>query len=521
MTTVEHAEFLDGLALQDELRAAVDERTLEIVERRRRTAVVRDRGWLVRRVLLTADLVGLVAAMALAEWLVNRHSGHGTFDARAEVIVFLGSLPGWVVIAKLYGLYDRDEARTDHSTTDDFAGVFHMVTVSTWLFWALSYLTGAAHPTLPKLLIFWAAAIAFVTTGRAVGRSIARRNVAYLQNSVIVGAGDVGQLIAKKLLDHPEYGINLVGFIDTTPKEPRSDLGHVALLGGFERLPAIIGLFDIERVIFAFSNETHDEVLRLVRSIKDLEVQIDIVPRLFEIVGPSVGLHMIEGFPLLGLPPVSLARSSRLLKRLLDLALSAVALIVGAPVLAAIAIGVKLDSPGPVLYRHRRVGLGGRPIDVYKFRTMHLETCRGERYGGAKAEEEFARLMADGSLAAEFEASQKLEHDPRVTRLGRTIRKLSLDELPQLLNVLVGDLSLVGPRAITESELHRYGDEAGALLNIRPGITGYWQINGRSRLNYEDRVRLDLSYIGGWSLGLDLRILAKTMRVLFDSRGAV
>ncbi len=440
---------------------------------------------------------------------------------RAEIIVFLLTLPAWVVVAKLYGLYDHDEERTDHSTTDDLAGVFHMVTVCTWLFWAGAYLTRLAHPTVPKLLIFWAAAVAFVSAGRATARSLARRNVAYLQNTVIVGAGDVGQLIARKLSRHPEYGINLLGFVDDQPKERNDDLEHLTLLGGRGRLPAIIRLLDVERVIVAFSNDSHEDTLELLRSLKDLDVQIDIVPRLFETVGPNFGLHMIEGLPLVGLPPLRLSWSSKLLKRALDVVGAAISLLFATPVFLVATVAVKLDSRGPVLYRHQRVGLLGAPIDVLKFRTMRLEACRGERYGGADAEAAFETLMADSGRAAEFSSTYKLSDDPRVTRLGSFLRKTSIDELPQLLNVIRGDLSLVGPRAVTTDELVRYGDDARALLSIRPGITGYWQINGRSRLSYEDRVQLDLSYIMGWSLRLDLEILAKTVRELVARRGAV
>lgn len=395
MNATERAALLQGLEIHDEMTAVVDERTLEILERRRRTAVVRRRGWLVRRMLLVADLVGLVAAMALAEWLVNRHNSLGVLNMRAEIVVFLATLPGWVVVAKLYGLYDHDEERTDHSTADDFSGVFHMVTVCTWLFWVGAYVTGLAHPTTAKLLIFWAAAIAFITAGRAMARSLARRNAMYLQNAVIVGAGDVGQLVGKKLSQHPEYGINLVGFVDDKPKERRDDLEHLTLLGGRSRLAAIVRLFDVERVIVAFSNDSHEETLALLRSLKGLDVQIDIVPRLFETVGPNYGLHMIEGIPLVGLPPLRLSWSSRLLKRALDIFGSSLGLILTSPLVVLASIAVKLDSRGPVLYRHARVGLAGQPIEVIKFRTMKLDACRGERYGGASAESAFDALVSD------------------------------------------------------------------------------------------------------------------------------
>jgi len=521
MNATERAALLHGFELQDEMAGMVDERTLEILDRRRRTAVVKRRGWLVRRMLLGADVIGLLAAMLLAEWVVSASSNAGSVDAVTETLLLVASIPGWIVVTKIYGLYEKDEERTDHSTADDLAGVFHVVTVCTWLFWAGTYLTGIAHPTAPKLVIFWIAAILFVCVGRAVARSLSRRSIAYLQNTVIVGAGEVGQLIAKKLLQHPEYGMNLVGFIDARPRVRQEDLGHLALLGDTARLPAIVRMLDVERVIIAFSNESHEETLRLLRELKDLEVQIDIVPRLFETVGPNVGIHTIEGIPLVGLPPAALSASSRFIKRGVDLGLSLLVLVVISPLLIAVAIAVRIDSSGPILYRHRRVGERGVALDVLKFRTMRLEYCRGDGYGGATAEVEFERLMDDPSRAQEFGAMYKLKDDPRVTRVGRVLRAASLDELPQLFNVLRGELSLVGPRPITADELGRYGPDADALLTIKPGVTGYWQINGRSKLSYEDRVRLDRAYVGGWSLKLDVVILVRTVRAIWTRAGAV
>ena len=172
MNATEHAALLQGLALHDEMTGIVDERTLEILDRRRRTAVVRRRGWLVRRMLLGADVVGLLAAMLLVEWIVSSSSNAGGVGSLTETLLLVASIPGWIVVAKIYGLYDKDEERTDHSTTDDLAGVFHVVTVCTWLFWAFSYLTGLAHPTAPKLVAFWVTAILFVSVGRAAARSL-------------------------------------------------------------------------------------------------------------------------------------------------------------------------------------------------------------------------------------------------------------------------------------------------------------------------------------------------------------
>lgn len=502
--------------------ALLDARTTEILERRRSAGGLRRRGWLVRRALLTADLLGLACAFLAAELpFRGRAIGADHLGQSVEYALFLLALPVWVVVAKLYGLYDKDEERTDHSTADDFAGVFHLVTVITWLLYATSRISGVAHPEYQKLLVFWAVAATGIPLARAAGRAYCRRQIEYLQNTVIVGAGEVGQMIGQKIIEHPEYGLNLVGFVDSDPRDRRSELGHVAHLGDANELPSLVRMLDIERVVIAFSGDSHQESLELARDLRAVDVQVDIVPRLFETVGPTVGIHMVEGLPLVGLPPQRLSRSSALLKRVMDCTLSALGLLIFSPLLLCLAIAIRLDSRGPILYRHARLGQAGRDIDVLKFRTMKLESCRGERYGGVAAEEMFNDLLGDPENAAEFAVSYKLRNDPRVTRVGKLLRRTSLDELPQLLNVIRGDLSLVGPRAITNNELGRYGDDVDELLGVRPGITGYWQVNGRSQLVYEDRVRLDISYIRNWSLGLDLKILARTVRVLLSRRGAV
>lgn len=498
----------------DELRSAVDNRTLEIIEHRRRSRGVRKRGWLVRRALLAADVFGLCLAFAITEALFAPGAGPDTLNPWAEVLLFLVTLPLWVVVAKVYSLYDRDEERVDHSTADDVSGVLHLITIGTWLLFAGAYVTRLAHPSVPKLLTFWCLAFLGVSGCRGVARSLCRLSDCYLQNTLIVGTGKVGQLIARKLLAHPEYGLNLVGFIDAHPRHRASDLESLAVLGACEDVPALAQLLNIDRVVIAFSGEQHSQLLALVKALSLLDVRIDIVPRLFEGVAPNVHVHMIEGLPLLGLPPMRLSRSSRLVKRTIDLTAAAITLLLLAPILVVIALVVKIDSRGPVLYRHPRAGKQGREIGVLKFRTMRLEACRGARYGGDDAERMFADLISSSARRDEFEATYKLKDDPRVTRVGRTLRKLSLDELPQLINVLRGDLSLVGPRAVTHEELARYGDAADVLLAIRPGVTGFWQVNGRSRLSYADRVRLDLAYISGWSLGLDVNIVVKTLRTL-------
>jgi exopolysaccharide biosynthesis polyprenyl glycosylphosphotransferase len=506
MNVTDHSPLLESVRLREELRTTLDERTLQILDRRQRTAVVKRRGWLVRRMLLAADVVGLLSALLLAEWLAPASDSVDAYSPQLEVLVFLATIPAWVVITKLYGLYDRDDERPNHSTADEFGAVFHMVTVCTWLVTLATYATGIAHPSASKLAVFWAGAIAFVCIARAAARTLARRTAAYVQNTVIVGAGDVGQLLAKKFLKHPEYGMNLVGFVDAKPKERPNDLENVALLGDTGRLAAIVRHLDVERVVVAFSNDSHEETLELLRSLEDLNVQIDIVPRLYEFVGPGVEIHTVGGLPLIGLPPLRLSRSSRLLKRTTDLALTLPALVVLAPVFALLALLIKLDSPGPVFFRQVRMGAAGRTFRIFKFRSMHVDA--------EERKHEVAHLnrhLAPGGDPRMF----KIDGDPRVTRVGRRLRRFSLDELPQLLNVLMGQMSLVGPRPLILDEDQHVERWARQRLNLKPGVTGLWQVLGRSEIPFAEMVRLDYLYVTRWSLMGDLRLMALTIPALF------
>jgi exopolysaccharide biosynthesis polyprenyl glycosylphosphotransferase len=487
----------------------VDERTHEILERQNSVRVPRRRGWLVRRLLVAADVVGLGAAFLGAAFLFRDYgSTDGALALPQEALIFALTLPGWILFAHLYGLYSRDDERTDHSTADDAPGVFHMVTVGAWLFYGFSALFGVGSPSLEKLLVFWALAIGLSLLARALARHLSRRSLAYVQNTVIVGAGDVGQLVARKLLQHPEYGVNLIGFVDACPKDRPDDLSHLALLGPPDRLPSLIPLFDVERVVVAFTGEGSEAMLELVRVVKDFDVQVDVVPRLFEIVGPGVDVHSVAGVPLLGLPPPRLSRSARLVKRGLDLVIAVLGLVVFAPLFALIALCITLDSPGPVFFRQTRVGAGNRTFRIWKFRTMVADADR--RKG------ELAHL---NKHAADDRRMFKIPDDPRVTPVGRFLRRFSLDEAPQLLNVLRGQMSLVGPRPLVVDEACHVADWARKRVDLKPGITGLWQVFGRSDIPFEEMVKLDYLYVTTWSLWNDCRLLARTLPVVARARG--
>jgi exopolysaccharide biosynthesis polyprenyl glycosylphosphotransferase len=503
MTTMEY------LATGDPVGALVDERTIRLVDGRRSSSGIRRRGWLMRRMLLVADLVGLMAAFGIAQ-IWEQATGNDHVSATAEYVVLLLSLPVWVVVAKLYGLYDRDEERTDHSTVDDLMGVLHLVTVGSWIVFIGSSLTSQLEPSFGRIALFWLSAILTISIGRSLARAYCRRQLAYLQNTIIVGAGDVGQLIGRKLLHHPEYGANLVGFVDDNPKERHDDLASVALLGGRSELINIVELLDVERVIFAFTEDADGYTLSLLRSLKDSDVQIDIVPRMFELVGANAGFHSVEGIPLLGLPPLRLSRSSRLLKRTLDLIGAGFGLLVLGPFLLLIAALIRFDSPGPALFRQERIGSRGR-FSIYKFRTMVVDADARK--------DEVAHLnmhAANGGDSRMF----KVPEDPRVTRVGRVLRRYSLDEFPQLFNVMTGEMSLVGARPLIAQEDQFVEDWARRRLDLKPGMTGLWQVLGASDIPFEEMTKLDYLYVTSWSLWRDIQLVLKTIPSLLRERNA-
>ncbi len=318
--------------------------------------------------------------------------------------------------------------------------------------------------------------------------------------ALVVGAGSVGRRIAQRLLGDPTYGLRPVGFIDAGSEAAYTD--GLPVLGGPSDLRGVAASTGARHVIIAFSPTTRDDMLGgLLRDCEQLGLDVSVVPRLFDAVNSNLLYQRVGGLPLMGLRPSSRNRVQLRIKRILDIAVSLSLLIFGAPVLAAIALAVRLESPGPILFRQRRLGRDGQQYDVLKFRSM-----RGE--------------SAPAFVPVTGHAPGGVEGVDRRTRLGRFLRRTSLDELPQLLNVLRGDMSLVGPRperpeyAIAFArDIHRYDDR----LRVRSGLTGWAQVNGlRGQTSIEDRVEWDNYYIEHWSLALDLKILLMTLIVPFQ-----
>lgn len=464
------------------------------------------RGWLMRRALAAADLLGLTFAFIVSLVFFAGTGPANDFSDLAELGIFAATLPIWCLVAKLHGLYDSDEERADHSTADDLTGVFHLITLGAFTMLVTIEMTGFADPSIARFFWFWVIAILFVTTFRSLARLVVRRSKAFIQNTVIIGAGEVGQTVARKIGLHPEYGLHVVGFVDAQPRERQRGLGSLTILGTPNDLESLIGEHHIERVIVAFSNERAEDTVELIRSMDELRVQVDIVPRLYEVLPTGVDLHTIEGLPLVSLPPGKLPRTSLMLKRVFDVVSASLGLIVLSPVLLGVAIAIKLDSRGPVFFRQVRMGSGAREFRIFKFRTMYTNA--------EDVKHELAHLSkhADGD-----DRMFKIPDDPRVTRVGRFVRRYSLDELPQLINVVRGEMSIVGPRPLILDEDRHVIDWRRRRLNLKPGITGLWQVLGRDGIPFDEMVKLDYLYVTNWSVFQDIKLILRTIPVLFRS----
>ena len=327
-----------------------------------------------------------------------------------------------------------------------------------------------------------------------------------LQRVLVVGAGRMGKMIMQQLAGRPGLGYVLAGFCDDVAWAQRADFGRFQCLAPLDELQRVIAEHAVDEVIIALPSAEHERVLRIVGLCEECGVGFSLVPDTFDLTLGTLEVDHIAGIPLIGLREHALHGFNRFIKRSIDVVVSAMALLVMAVPMALVALAVKLDSRGPVFLPQERVGLNGHVFRVYKVRSMHV---------GAE------QMLKD--LETNNEAGGvifKMKNDPRRTRVGRIIRKLSLDEVPQLRNVLMGDMSLVGPRPPFPAEVALYEDWHKRRLEVVPGLTGLWQVSGRSDLPFDEMVMLDLYYIENWSLGLDLKIILRTIPAVVTMRGA-
>jgi len=335
-----------------------------------------------------------------------------------------------------------------------------------------------------------------------------RRHGYYLSSAIIVGANDEGLSLAEQLLSWKSSGIHLVGFIDKKVKVGTVLLHHLTNLGNSDDLDEIVEKYGIEEIILASSAiSSRDRQMEIFKRYGlSSEVNVRMSSGLYEIITTGLTVKDFAYVPLVGVNPVRLTGFDRIMKLWLDFTLTFLSMVIFAPLMLIIALIIKLDSRGSVFHRRRVMGVNGRQFNAYKFRTMH--------------ENGDAILAKHPELQAELAETYKLKHDPRVTRVGKLLRRFSLDELPQLLNVLKLDMSLVGPRMIAPVEIDKYDKWDINLLTVKPGLTGLWQVSGRSDVSYSERVRLDMHYIRNWSIWLDLQIILQTIPAILKGKGA-
>jgi exopolysaccharide biosynthesis polyprenyl glycosylphosphotransferase len=436
----------------------------------------------------------VVAALAIALLLPDQGTSHNPLWGLVVV-------PLMIVLFKLYGLYDRDVKRISHSTVDDIPGLLHACLIGTLLLWLYSRYTPMHRLDFADVVTFGLASVLLATAMRFLVRSFEGLAIGN-ERCVLVGGGNMADTLVRKLSAHPEYRLQVIGVI-TSDGTATSDL-ELPVLGTADELDRVAARYGVSRVILSVATADTD-LESLLRDCRKLELKVSLLPTLSDVLGPAVEIDDVEGVAVLGINPPWLPRSSRALKRGMDIGIAAILLLLFSPVLIVLAIVIKLDSRGPVLFKQERVGKGGQRFMVLKFRTMVRD-----------AERKRAELVAHSTDPNWL----ILENDPRITRVGGRIRRLSLDELPQLWNVLRGQMSMVGPRPLIPVEDERVQGWARGRLDLTPGITGYWQVLGRTRIPFEEMVKLDYLYVMNWSLWEDVRLMLRTLPVVLGGRGA-
>jgi exopolysaccharide biosynthesis polyprenyl glycosylphosphotransferase len=351
--------------------------------------------------------------------------------------------------------------------------------------------------------------VAFLGASRFVKQSVEtyrRRRGLGVDRTLIVGSGEVARAVMRTLVARPDLGYQLVGFVEPSSDQSNEAIGRFRQLGRLEKLTETLKEHQVTEVIITVPSSQHHRIQKIIRMCRRAGARARIVPDFFQLSLQQVDIDNLGGIPLIGVRHTRLGRGPRLIKRGMDILGGVVGLVIFSPLIGAIALAIRWDSNGPIFFRQERLGESERPFEVIKFRSMRV---------GAEAEQQRLLAMneADGPLF-------KIRDDPRLTRVGRWIRRASLDELPQFVNVLRGEMSLVGPRPPLASEVAKYHGWQRKRLSVKPGITGLWQVSGRSDLAFDEMCLLDIYYIENWSLWLDVRIILRTIPQFFLGKGA-
>ncbi len=439
-----------------------------------------------RRLLALGDLLAAVLALAIAGPLVG--------DSLQPLALITPLLV--VSAAKVVGLYDLDELRLKKSTLDEVPSLFNVALLAAFGFWL-------AHPTLvadpvgrDQVVALWLSLFGLLALIRLMARRLARK-VTTPERCLVVGSPAAARAVIKKIESSPSISAVCVSSLKI--EEIVTLPGRVS-----DALAAVAESHGAERVVIAAREFDQDGVLDVVRAAKLHGLRVTMVPRMVEAVGSSIVFDDVDGALMLGVRRFGLTRSSRMLKRAFDLVGSGLGLLMLAPTMAFVALAIRCDSRGKILFRQTRIGRQAETFRIHKFRTMV-----------SNAEELKAALADENEATGLF----KIAEDPRVTRVGRFLRKTSLDELPQLWDVFCGRMSLVGPRPLIAEETERIGGWHRRRLELVPGMTGPWQVLGSGRVPLDEMTQLDYLYAANWSLWNDIKILLRTVPFVLGRRG--
>ena len=454
------------------------------------------------RMLALGDALAILISVALAV----RFGAHR--DDGGELLLWtLPTLPLWILLFKVYKLYDSYAKRINHTVVDDLPWLAHCLLVGWLLFFGYTKLIPPIQVNLREGVILGAASIVLVPVFRALVSRFVRGSLG-AETVLFAGTSPALDKLAEKLDRHPEYGLRPLASIDgINPGRRRDDPpdNGMRAYGSSVQFDSLAAELRPDRLIIDRNEFVADQVIGMIDTCRRLSIKVSILPDAVESLGPSVEVDAVQGVTLLGINPPLLSRTSRAIKRSFDLVIGSGILLVAAIPMAIISIAILVGSGRPVLFKQRRIGREGRPFEIYKFRTMVTD-----------AEERREEVMKESSDPL----TVNVKSDPRVTRVGGLLRRTSLDELPQLFNVLRGEMSLVGPRPLPVDEDRNVDGYARGRLDLTPGISGLWQVLGRNAIPFDEMVKIDYMYVTNWSLWLDMRLMLQTLPAVLGRRGA-
>jgi len=462
--------------------------------------------------LTVLDVLLINVAFAVAYWMRYDLQWFAAVDPvyrvpyRAFLPISLALTVLLLVIYRMGGVYDQPRGA---SWFEEF---YRIVTgTATGIILVVFTLVIFFRPIYSRLIFFYAALLIVLLLGAS--RSAKRLLLRWLRKRglgvdrvLIVGAGEIGRTVMRNIVAQPGWGYHIVGFVDDDPDKGSTDIGRFRAMGETANIPRLVKELAIDEVILTLPWMYHRKIVSIIAQCERHQVRVRIVPDMFQMSLSRLQTVDLGGVPMIGLQEIEISRGKLVMKRVMDVAISLAGIVLLFPLLLLIGLAIKLDSKGPVIFRQIRVGKGERLFSMYKFRSMR-----------ENAEEEQEQLMDQNEASGPL---FKIRSDPRVTRTGRFLRRTSLDELPQFFNVLTGHMSLVGPRPAPPSEVQRYQPWHKRRLEVSPGMTGLWQVSGRSQLTFDEMVLLDLYYIENWSPGLDVQIMLRTVPQFLFGNGA-